>query len=96
MNDDDINVIATSGRAVGRPATSMLLLDKTERSPRQPAGRGPHSFGGCHRAQLATPHSNSLADETPERQTRLAKNRFNLRERNLQEGDACRSPRKRA
>jgi K+-transporting ATPase ATPase B chain len=82
------NVIATSGRAVKPRATSMSCWDKTgtitlgnrQASAFLPA-RGVEERTLADAAQLS-----SLADETPEGRSIvvLAKQRFNLRERDLQ------------
>ena len=80
------NVIATSGRAVEAAGdVDVLLLDKTGTITRQPSAflpaRGVEERTLADAAQLS-----SLADETPEGRSIvvLAKQRFNLRERDLQ------------
>ena len=82
------NVIATSGRAVEAAGdVDVLLLDKTgtitlgNRRFRLPAGSRRGRANLADAAQLS-----SLADETPEGRSIvvLAKQRFNLRERDLQ------------
>jgi potassium-transporting ATPase ATP-binding subunit len=82
------NVIATSGRAVEAAGdVDVLLLDKTGTitlGNRQAAAFIPAE--GCTEQQLAdAAQLSSLADETPEGRSIvvLAKQRFNLRERNL-------------
>jgi potassium-transporting ATPase ATP-binding subunit len=87
------NVIATSGRAVEAAGdVDVLLLDKTGTitlGNRQAAAFVPCS--GVTELQLAdAAQLGSLADETPEGRSIvvLAKQRFNLRERNLQQLDA--------
>jgi potassium-transporting ATPase ATP-binding subunit len=87
------NVIATSGRAVEAAGdVDVLLLDKTGTitlGNRQAATFVPS--GGVTELQLAdAAQLGSLADETPEGRSIvvLAKQRFNLRERNLQQLDA--------
>jgi K+-transporting ATPase ATPase B chain len=87
------NVIATSGRAVEAAGdVDVLLLDKTGTitlGNRQAAAFVPS--GGVTELQLAdAAQLGSLADETPEGRSIvvLAKQRFNLRERNLQQLDA--------
>ena len=84
------NVIATSGRAVEAAGdVDVLLLDKTGTitlGNRQAAAFIPAE--GCTEQQLAdAAQLSSLADETPEGRSIvvLAKQRFNLRERNLAE-----------
>ncbi|MEP6885994.1 MAG: potassium-transporting ATPase subunit KdpB [Gammaproteobacteria bacterium] len=84
------NVIATSGRAVEAAGdVDVLLLDKTGTitlGNRQAAAFIPAE--GCTELQLAdAAQLSSLADETPEGRSIvvLAKQRFNLRERNLAE-----------
>jgi K+-transporting ATPase ATPase B chain len=98
------NVIATSGRAVEAAGdVDVLLLDKTGTitlGNRQASGFFPapgvtaKQVAG-RRAQLA-----SLADETPEGRSIvvLAKQKFNLRERDVAGlgATSCRSPRRRA
>ena len=83
------NVIATSGRAVEAAGdVDVLLLDKTgtitlgnRQAPRSCRRRACRSSELADAAQLA-----SLADETPEGRSIvvLAKQRFNLRERDIQ------------
>jgi K+-transporting ATPase ATPase B chain len=87
------NVIATSGRAVEAAGdVDVLLLDKTGTitlGNRQAAAFVPCS--GVTELQLAdAAQLGSLADETPEGRSIvvLAKQRFNLRERNLQQLNA--------
>ena len=87
------NVIATSGRAVEAAGdVDVLLLDKTGTitlGNRQAAAFIPAE--GVTEQQLAdTAQLGSLADETPEGRSIvvLAKQRFNLRERNLSQLDA--------
>src|SRR5271166_4105813 len=87
------NVIATSGRAVEAAGdVDVLLLDKTGTitlGNRQAAAFIPAE--GVTEQQLADiAQLSSLADETPEGRSIvvLAKQRFNLRERNLRELDA--------
>jgi K+-transporting ATPase ATPase B chain len=87
------NVIATSGRAVEAAGdVDVLLLDKTGTitlGNRQAAAFIPAS--GVTEQQLADiAQLSSLADETPEGRSIvvLAKQRFNLRERNLSRLDA--------
>jgi K+-transporting ATPase ATPase B chain len=87
------NVIATSGRAVEAAGdVDVLLLDKTGTitlGNRQAAAFIPAE--GVSEQQLADiAQLSSLADETPEGRSIviLAKQRFNLRERNLQQLDA--------
>ena len=87
------NVIATSGRAVEAAGdVDVLLLDKTGTitlGNRQAAAFIPAE--GVTEQQLAdTAQLSSLADETPEGRSIvvLAKQRFNLRERNLSQLDA--------
>jgi potassium-transporting ATPase ATP-binding subunit len=87
------NVIATSGRAVEAAGdVDVLLLDKTGTitlGNRQAAAFIPSE--GVTEQQLAdAAQLSSLADETPEGRSIavLAKNRFNLRERNLRELEA--------
>src|SRR5471030_1517745 len=87
------NVIATSGRAVEAAGdVDVLLLDKTGTitlGNRQAAAFIPAE--GCTEQQLAdAAQLSSLADETPEGRSIvvLAKQRFNLRERNLGQLDA--------
>jgi K+-transporting ATPase ATPase B chain len=87
------NVIATSGRAVEAAGdVDVLLLDKTGTitlGNRQAAAFIPSE--GVTAQQLAdAAQLSSLADETPEGRSIvvLAKNRFNLRERNLRELEA--------
>jgi K+-transporting ATPase ATPase B chain len=87
------NVIATSGRAVEAAGdVDVLLLDKTGTitlGNRQAAAFMPAE--GFTEQQLAdAAQLSSLADETPEGRSIvvLAKQRFNLRERNLGELDA--------
>jgi K+-transporting ATPase ATPase B chain len=87
------NVIATSGRAVEAAGdVDVLLLDKTGTitlGNRQAAAFIPAD--GVTEQQLAdTAQLSSLADETPEGRSIvvLAKQRFNLRERNLSQLDA--------
>jgi potassium-transporting ATPase ATP-binding subunit len=87
------NVIATSGRAVEAAGdVDVLLLDKTGTitlGNRQAAAFIPAE--GVTEQQLAdAAQLSSLADETPEGRSIvvLAKNRFNLRERNLRELEA--------
>jgi potassium-transporting ATPase ATP-binding subunit len=87
------NVIATSGRAVEAAGdVDVLLLDKTGTitlGNRQAAAFIPSE--GITEQQLAdAAQLASLADETPEGRSIvvLAKNRFNLRERNLRELEA--------
>jgi K+-transporting ATPase ATPase B chain len=87
------NVIATSGRAVEAAGdVDVLLLDKTGTitlGNRQAAAFIP--AGGVTEQQLADiAQLSSLADETPEGRSIvvLAKQRFNLRERNLSQLDA--------
>ena len=87
------NVIATSGRAVEAAGdVDVLLLDKTGTitlGNRQAAAFVPSA--GISELQLAdAAQLGSLADETPEGRSIvvLAKQRFNLRERNLQQLDA--------
>ncbi len=87
------NVIATSGRAVEAAGdVDVLLLDKTGTitlGNRQAAAFIPAE--GVTEQQLAdAAQLSSLADETPEGRSIvvLAKNRFNLRERNLAQLDA--------
>jgi potassium-transporting ATPase ATP-binding subunit len=87
------NVIATSGRAVEAAGdVDVLLLDKTGTitlGNRQAAAF--IAAEGFTEQQLAdTAQLSSLADETPEGRSIvvLAKQRFNLRERNLRELDA--------
>jgi potassium-transporting ATPase ATP-binding subunit len=82
------NVIATSGRAVEAAGdVDVLLLDKTGTitlGNRQASAFIPAE--GCTEQQLAdAAQLSSLADETPEGRSIvvLAKQRFNLRERNL-------------
>jgi K+-transporting ATPase ATPase B chain len=82
------NVIATSGRAVEAAGdVDVLLLDKTGTitlGNRQAAAFIPAE--GCTELELADcAQLSSLADETPEGRSIvvLAKQRFNLRERNL-------------
>ncbi|MEP6546467.1 MAG: potassium-transporting ATPase subunit KdpB [Gammaproteobacteria bacterium] len=82
------NVIATSGRAVEAAGdVDVLLLDKTGTitlGNRQAAAFIPAE--GCTEQQLAdAAQLSSLADETPEGRSIviLAKQRFNLRERNM-------------
>jgi K+-transporting ATPase ATPase B chain len=82
------NVIATSGRAVEAAGdVDVLLLDKTGTitlGNRQASAFIPAD--GCTEQQLAdAAQLSSLADETPEGRSIvvLAKQRFNLRERNL-------------
>jgi K+-transporting ATPase ATPase B chain len=84
------NVIATSGRAVEAAGdVDVLLLDKTGTitlGNRMAAAFIPAE--GCTEQQLAdAAQLSSLADETPEGRSIvvLAKQRFNLRERNLAE-----------
>jgi potassium-transporting ATPase ATP-binding subunit len=88
------NVIATSGRAVEAAGdVDVLLLDKTGTitlGNRQAAAFIPAE--GVTEQQLAdTAQLSSLADETPEGRSIvvLAKQRFNLRERNLSQLDAA-------
>ena len=99
------NVIATSGRAVEAAGdVDVLLLDKTgtitlgnRQASRLPAGaRRRPSSELADAAQLA-----SLADETPEGRSIvvLAKQKFNLRERDMAgagRAASCPSPRRRA
>ncbi len=87
------NVIATSGRAVEAAGdVDVLLLDKTGTitlGNRQAAAFIPAE--GVTEQQLAdAAQLSSLADETPEGRSIvvLAKQRFNLRERNLRELEA--------
>jgi K+-transporting ATPase ATPase B chain len=87
------NVIATSGRAVEAAGdVDVLLLDKTGTitlGNRQAAAFLPAD--GCTEQQLAdAAQLSSLADETPEGRSIvvLAKQRFNLRERNLAQLEA--------
>ncbi len=87
------NVIATSGRAVEAAGdVDVLLLDKTGTitlGNRQAAAFLPAT--GVTEQELAdAAQMGSLADETPEGRSIvvLAKQRFNLRERNLQELEA--------
>jgi K+-transporting ATPase ATPase B chain len=87
------NVIATSGRAVEAAGdVDVLLLDKTGTitlGNRQAAAFIPAE--GITEQQLAdTAQLSSLADETPEGRSIvvLAKQRFNLRERNLSQLEA--------
>jgi K+-transporting ATPase ATPase B chain len=87
------NVIATSGRAVEAAGdVDVLLLDKTGTitlGNRQAAAFVPAE--GVTEQQLADiAQLSSLADETPEGRSIvvLAKQRFNLRERNLSQLDA--------
>jgi len=87
------NVIATSGRAVEAAGdVDVLLLDKTGTitlGNRQAAAFIPAD--GCTEQQLAdAAQLSSLADETPEGRSIvvLAKQRFNLRERNLTQLEA--------
>jgi potassium-transporting ATPase ATP-binding subunit len=87
------NVIATSGRAVEAAGdVDVLLLDKTGTitlGNRQAAAFLP--AGGVTELQLAdAAQLSSLADETPEGRSIvvLAKQRFNLRERNLSQLEA--------
>ncbi len=87
------NVIATSGRAVEAAGdVDVLLLDKTGTitlGNRQAALFLP--AGGVSELQLAdAAQLSSLADETPEGRSIvvLAKQRFNLRERNLSQLEA--------
>jgi potassium-transporting ATPase ATP-binding subunit len=87
------NVIATSGRAVEAAGdVDVLLLDKTGTitlGNRQAAAFIPSE--GFTEQQLAdAAQLSSLADETPEGRSIvvLAKQRFNLRERNLRELEA--------
>jgi K+-transporting ATPase ATPase B chain len=87
------NVIATSGRAVEAAGdVDVLLLDKTGTitlGNRQAAAFIPAE--GVTEQQLAdTAQLSSLADETPEGRSIvvLAKQRFNLRERNLSQLEA--------
>src|ERR1700733_11034796 len=87
------NVIATSGRAVEAAGdVDVLLLDKTGTitlGNRQAAAFIPAD--GCTEQQLAdSAQLSSLADETPEGRSIviLAKQRFNLRERNLTQLEA--------
>ena len=87
------NVIATSGRAVEAAGdVDVLLLDKTGTitlGNRQAAAFIPAD--GCTEQQLAdSAQLSSLADETPEGRSIvvLAKQRFNLRERNLSQLEA--------
>jgi K+-transporting ATPase ATPase B chain len=87
------NVIATSGRAVEAAGdVDVLLLDKTGTitlGNRQAAAFMPAD--GVSEQQLADiAQLSSLADETPEGRSIviLAKQRFNLRERNLTQLDA--------
>jgi potassium-transporting ATPase ATP-binding subunit len=87
------NVIATSGRAVEAAGdVDVLLLDKTGTitlGNRQAAAFIPAE--GVSEQQLADlAQLSSLADETPEGRSIvvLAKQRFNLRERNLSQLDA--------
>jgi K+-transporting ATPase ATPase B chain len=87
------NVIATSGRAVEAAGdVDVLLLDKTGTitlGNRQAASFLPAE--GISEQQLADiAQLSSLADETPEGRSIvvLAKQRFNLRERNLSQLDA--------
>jgi K+-transporting ATPase ATPase B chain len=87
------NVIATSGRAVEAAGdVDVLLLDKTGTitlGNRQAAAFIPAE--GCTEQQLAdAAQLSSLADETPEGRSIvvLAKQRFNLRERNLAQLEA--------
>ncbi len=87
------NVIATSGRAVEAAGdVDVLLLDKTGTitlGNRQAANFIPAE--GVSEQQLADiAQLSSLADETPEGRSIviLAKQRFNLRERNLNQLDA--------
>jgi potassium-transporting ATPase ATP-binding subunit len=87
------NVIATSGRAVEAAGdVDVLLLDKTGTitlGNRQAAAFVPS--GGVTELQLAdAAQLSSLADETPEGRSIvvLAKQRFNLRERNLSQLEA--------
>ncbi|MDB6083490.1 MAG: ATPase, type:Potassium-translocating P-type ATPase, subunit [Gammaproteobacteria bacterium] len=87
------NVIATSGRAVEAAGdVDVLLLDKTGTitlGNRQAAAFLPS--GGITELQLAdAAQLSSLADETPEGRSIvvLAKQRFNLRERNLSQLEA--------
>jgi potassium-transporting ATPase ATP-binding subunit len=87
------NVIATSGRAVEAAGdVDVLLLDKTGTitlGNRQAAAFIPAE--GCTEQQLAdAAQLSSLADETPEGRSIvvLAKQRFNLRERNLTQLEA--------
>src|ERR1700675_794164 len=87
------NVIATSGRAVEAAGdVDVLLLDKTGTitlGNRQASAFIPAE--GFTEQQLAdTAQLSSLADETPDGRSIvvLAKQRFNLRERNLRELDA--------
>jgi K+-transporting ATPase ATPase B chain len=87
------NVVATSGRAVEAAGdVDVLLLDKTGTitlGNRQAAMFIPAE--GCTEQQLAdAAQLSSLADETPEGRSIvvLAKQRFNLRERNLQQLEA--------
>ena len=87
------NVIATSGRAVEAAGdVDVLLLDKTGTitlGNRQAAAFIPAS--GVTEQQLAdSAQLSSLADETPEGRSIvvLAKQRFNLRERNLSQLEA--------
>src|ERR1700737_845451 len=87
------NVIATSGRAVEAAGdVDVLLLDKTGTitlGNRQAAAFIPAE--GCTEQQLAdSAQLSSLADETPEGRSIviLAKQRFNLRERNLAQLEA--------
>ena len=97
------NVIATSGRAVEAAGdVDVLLLDKTgtitlgnRQASGLPAGAGRRrSSELADAAQLA-----SLADETPEGRSIvvLAKQKFNLRERDmaaLKARTSCPSPRR--
>ncbi len=88
------NVIATSGRAVEAAGdVDVLLLDKTGTitlGNRQAAAFIPAE--GCTEQQLAdAAQLSSLADETPEGRSIvvLAKQRFNLRERQLSQLEAA-------
>ena len=87
------NVIATSGRAVEAAGdVDMLLLDKTGTitlGNRQAVAFLP-APGVEERALADAAQLASLADETPEGRSVvvLAKERFNLRERSLEEGAA--------
>ena len=95
------NVLAMSGRAVEASGdVDVLLLDKTGTitlGNRQAAEFLP--VNGVDERELAeVAQLASLADETPEGRSIvvLAKERFDLRERELGEQSSSRSPRRRA